>query len=1042
MQERPGRPPESREALRRRATIVFCDLAGYTALNEALDPEEVEAIMARIKADAIRIVEGLGGVVNQFVGDEVMALFGVPVAHGDDAARAVLAALALHEAIGPLAADVHDRTGMRIAFHTAVNTGLVVARRRDDREGRFTVTGDAVNTCARLLKLAQADEIVVGAPTQRLVADRFVTEGLTPAQVKGKALPLTPYRVVRERPAAERARVPHFVGRTRELAVLDDVLRRARAGAGGSVHVRGEPGMGKSSLVREAVRLAEEAGHAVHLSLALDFGVARGRDAAAMLAASLLDTETTRAAEERAGAVDAAVQSGLVTREQRMFVEDLLALPQAPEDRALFEAMADATRTRHKQLAVVDVVRGAAAAGPLLVVVEDLQWADLVMRGMGAELAALAGGAPLAVVTTSRRDGDPTPGDRGDVAALGLTTLSLSPLGADEARALAERLEVASAEVVARCVERAGGNPLFLVQLLADADVDDGSVPTSVESTVLARLDRVPAAAREALQAASVLGRHFDAPALESLLSPAPLDGEALVRTELVRPDGENFAFAHALVRDAIYAALLLARRKELHGRAAAWYAARDLALRAEHLERAGDPGAASAFLEAARSRLAALDLRDALRIASRGAQLPAAPAVRHELLMLAGRIHLDLGDGRAALEAHRAALDLAEQDDQRCRAWLGVAGGLRLADEYAEALAAVDRAAALAVEPPLEPKRGPGSRPLEPELARIHHLRGNLLFPLGDMSGCMREHAAALDYARRIGSSELEAVSEGGVGDANYLRGDMAGALRCFARCVELARAHGLVRVEVANAPMLGWMHAYAGEPRRALAAARPPAELARRVGVKRAELVAFTVVGWAAIEVGDLEVARAGLVRHHDLAASLASPRFAVQALVWSAHLARAEGDRDAAADFVERAERSRRPADRSFNGAFTLGAVARMARDPAARAAALERGEALLAEGAAIHNHLWFYRDAIEVALEWHQWDRAARYAEALEACTLSPLVWSGIVADRARALAAGGQGRRDAETLAALRSARDRAVACGYASLAPALDRALA
>src|SRR5450432_3481036 len=157
------------EALRRRATIVFCDLSGYTALNEALDPEEVEQIMSRIKEDATRIIEGLGGTVNQFVGDEVMALFGIPIAHGDDPTRAVLAALRLHESLGPLAAEVHTRTGMTIALHTAVNTGFLLARRRDDREGRFTVTGDAVNTCARLLKMAGPDEIVAGASTARLV---------------------------------------------------------------------------------------------------------------------------------------------------------------------------------------------------------------------------------------------------------------------------------------------------------------------------------------------------------------------------------------------------------------------------------------------------------------------------------------------------------------------------------------------------------------------------------------------------------------------------------------------------------------------------------------------------------------------------------------------------------------------------------------------------------------------------------------------------------------------------------------------------------
>ena len=242
---------------RRHATVVFSDLTGYTALNERLDPEEVESLMGRIKGEAARIVEAHGGMVNQFVGDEVLALFGIPAAHEDDPVRAVRAALALHDMAREVSRDVEARIGQPIRFHSGINTGLIVTRSRDLRDGTYGVTGDAVNTAARLVGQAAPDEVVLSPETQRLVVDYFTAEQLEAVVLKGKAEPVRPWKVTGKTAvasrweAAQRRGLTRYAGRDVELATLRAAARQAQAGHGQFVTVVGEPGIGKSRLMFE-----------------------------------------------------------------------------------------------------------------------------------------------------------------------------------------------------------------------------------------------------------------------------------------------------------------------------------------------------------------------------------------------------------------------------------------------------------------------------------------------------------------------------------------------------------------------------------------------------------------------------------------------------------------------------------------------------------------------------------------------------------------------------------------------------------------------
>ena len=277
-------------------------------------------------------------------------------------------------------------------------------------------------------------------------------------------------------------------------------------------------------------------------------------------------------------------------------------------------------------------------------------------------------------------------------------TIDLGPLQPSEANRLAEAYFDALGELAQRCIERAAGNPLFLEQLLRHAEESaEGGVPGSIRSLVQARLDRLALPDKRALQAASVLGQRFTAEALVALLDQPGWNCADLVRHRLVRPQGDHFLFAHALIQEGVYDTLLRSRRRELHRRAADWFRSRDLMLCAQHLDRADDDGAPRAYLEAARAQAAEYRSERALRLVERGLALARERADVSALSLFRGEILHDLGSIPESIAAFEQALAVADADIERCRAWLGLAAGLRMTDRFDEAFAMLDKAAAAA---------------------------------------------------------------------------------------------------------------------------------------------------------------------------------------------------------------------------------------------------------------------------------------------------------------------------------------------------------
>ncbi len=549
---------------RKTVTVLFCDVAGSTALAETLDPEPLRELMGQWYEAMRTAVERHGGTVEKFVGDAVMAVFGLPHAHEDDALRAVRAALDMQDAAGDL------------VLRIGINTGVVVTG--DERT--TLVTGDAVNTAKRLEQAAAGGEVLVGAVTERLVRHAVELEPVPAIDAKGKSAPVEAWRVLRAIEGAEpfaRRWDTRLIGRRAELLLLQDELTAATEGRTCRlVSVLGAAGVGKTRLTSE---LAAEVGdHALVLTgrcLAYGDGITYwplvellrsfGED---RVAAAVQDEPDADLILERLGALT----SGTGSPDELFWAV-----------RRLFETLA---RRR-----------------PLILVLEDVHWAEPTLLDLVEHVSRWSTQAPILLLCIARPELlEVRP--RWDGALV-----RLEPLSADEASELLDELDAAGAlspELRGRVTETAQGNPLYveqLVAMLADADGDTRIVelPPTIQALLSARLDRLEPAERDVLERAAVVGKDFWPGAVAALgEAEEPLGATLLqlVRRELVEPapstvPGEDgFSFRHALIRDAAYDGTPLRRRAAHHEQFAAWLASGNFGeeydeIRGYHLEQA-----------------------------------------------------------------------------------------------------------------------------------------------------------------------------------------------------------------------------------------------------------------------------------------------------------------------------------------------------------------------------------------------------------------------------------------------------------------------
>ncbi|WP_169789355.1 BTAD domain-containing putative transcriptional regulator [Skermanella aerolata] len=963
------------------AAILCVALADTGALDH--DPEEMHRRTAGAVVRIDTTVRNYGGDLYRHVGNTVFAAFGARRAHGNDPERAVRTALDL---LRSEEGGEPPRTG--------VACGLVMVDGGPD----LMLTGAAVQEGGRLAMLAEPGEILISQ------AVREALDGLL--DLKGTHGP--PWRLHDLRTAGTSSASRPFIGRRAELHQFNGLLAACReadqgpgdgAGGGMVVHVRGEAGIGKSRLVEEFQRMAGDQGFACVTGTVLDFGVGCGQDAIKAVVRSLVAE-----LEKRAGSLFA---EGLLAGEHRVHLAPLLDQPMPPELRPVHDALDHATRDLGRRAVIAELVRKVAAVRPLVLTFEDIHWADPQVHPYFAMLAGLVAECPVVLMLTTRIQGDPIDAAwRAAAGGVPVMTIDLGPLRPAEAEALAHAYVKDDEDFARSCVTRSGGNPLFLEQLLRARNAA-GTVPDTIHCIVLARTDALTAKDRQALQAASVLGQRFHLDALRYLLDDRDYDVAVLLDQALVRPAGGpaggEYLFAHALVQEAVHDSLLRSRRNDLHRRAADWYASRDIVRRAEHLGSAGDDRAAAAYLEAARFHIAGYRFERARSLIKRGLALDCARAERFALACLDGEVLEALGSIRPAISAYRTARDLGETDEERCRAWFGLAAGMRVIDDLTGALDALDHAEAAAMRAGLVAER-----------FHIHHLRGNLCFPRGDLDGCLREHEAALEWARRANAPDLEIHALSGLGDACYLRGRMITAHGYFSRCVRRARERELPRIEVENLYMDAVTRLFMTDLESALALARDSIALAARIGHRRAELVSHVVASEVMSELGDEEACLSHYARAQALTAQLGALRFEAENLMGLGRMALYKGRRTEALDLLTRAMDLAVQTGIGYLGPSVLALLARAHDGPDERRRLLDQGTAMLAQGSVSHNHFIFYREAIEVALDMGDWAAADHYADRLEDfASPEPLPWSTLFVTRGRLLARSGRGEQGNE-----------------------------
>lgn len=810
---------------RRLVTALFCDLVGFTPLSESLDPEEVRDLQSAYFSAMSGQIERYGGTVEKYAGDAVLALFGVPTVHEDDAERAVLCALGMQAAIEPVAATARARWQVEPQIRVGVNTGEVVsgtwnASGRQD----VAVTGDALNTAARLQSAADPGEILVGAETMRLTRRRIRYGPVRELTLKGKqgTVPVYAALGIREEMGErweETPRVSPLIGRDRELLALLDAWTRAQGGDGQLVTLIGEPGVGKSRLVAETVEriTASDAARVIH-ARCLSYGQDISLWLLADLLRSLFGIREQDSGEEIQEKLDAALHL-LLTQvdttsqvEARDVLGEVLGLP------AGGSVVAQAGPQIRRQ-ALLRSLRSLLSAlsqrSPSVVILDDLHWIDGASQEVLHEVLADVPGLRLLVLVTQR------PGWNAPWSEWSWTErITLRPLQNGDAAVLAGAVlggVALSRELQEYVADRAGGNPFFVEEMLRALEETGGleqrdgivalapgaaeRLPSTLTEILLSRLDRLESQVKSVVQVGSVIGRSFAvrllAQVMEREQAVLELPLFALQQAEIAFPRRGadlEYVFKHVTMRDAAYNTLISRRRQELHlatARAIAQLYPADeyVEMIAYHYARTEEHQEAIEWLERAGDRAAGIyanesalgHYQETLRLLERtGGDPPRIARVEEKLggvLTLAGRYDEALKLLGRAADTYREQRDL--EATGRVTARMGFTHRLRGTPEEGTAL----------VQPMIDllSRSGPSSA-----LASLHITLAVLYFVTGSHEEMLSAANRATAIARAIGDERLlgEAMERQAV--AYDKLGRHAEALALLERAIPLIEAGG----------------------------------------------------------------------------------------------------------------------------------------------------------------------------------------------------------------------------------------------------------
>jgi tetratricopeptide (TPR) repeat protein len=822
------------------------------------------------------------------------------------------------------------------------------------------VVGEAVARAVRMARAADPGVTLIDAQ----LADEL--RGELDATAARAEMPGT-LRVAR-RAARSTGAASRIMGRAAELGRLKALLEACRSGAGFAVCLRGDAGIGKTTLVEALLAHARENGFAVHAGRASDFGSTLDRSPVAQLVRSVSGAP---ADDQPTLSVPEMPLLDLLPSELIPAVWDLCRVQSEAARRAGIEPADHRARLAGQRAALEAQVAAASAEVPLCLVAEDVHWAPEEELKWLAELSQVVSRQRVMLVLTARADQDPL--DRAWRAAAGpLVTLDVLPLGDEDALALANSVAPMGEDEARACVARAAGNPLFLTQLaraVGDGTHPDVALPGSVQSLTIARMDRLGPRDRRALQAAAILGQGFQIDALRFVLEDPSYAADALIEDALVLRAEDGLRFFHALTRDAVQATVMEAQRRDWHLRAAEWHRERSLELRAWHLELAGSAEAPGAYLEAARRALDSYAHEDAVRLCRHGLGIGAA-AHRAELLMTRANAHFRMDELDAAASFARAAFDLLEAPAERCAALLLESDALIQNDEADAAIPRLNEAEAIALAADL------------PEImAQLSSLRGKIHYPRGELAECMAAHRTALAWAEKAGSARHQAGALSGLAVAFYQHGDFRAVEDHAGRCLEFCGDRTFARIEAAAVLMRGYSRLFLLKHAGVETDAQRVLELAASLRDPRMEMFGRLTFGTACLDLLRLDEAIACAERARALACRVGGDRFEADALWLMGSALGFQGRLADAADLLEQAfDLSMQAGALRYAGPRHLGYLA-LFTEGERRREAYRRAERILEEECVAHAYLGFYGTAIGCAVEDRDHALAHRYGRCL-------------------------------------------------------------
>ena len=874
------------EGERRHATVMFCDLTGYTTMGERLDPEVVEEIVSRIKMRAVEIVERHGGTVSQFQGDGLLVLFGVPVAHDDDPVRAVRAARALHTVVRTISPEIEDRIGQPLRFHSGISSGLIVTSARDSRDGAIGVTGDTVNLAARLAAKASPDEILVGPDTQRQIEDFFETAALTPMALKGKSEPVVPHRIVRETAnqsrfeAAERRGLTRFTGRQQELQVLQTAMRQLVNGEGSLITVEGDPGMGKS-------RLAFEFRHGIDRAVV---NVLEGRCQshgsatpyrpfidAMRRGLQLRDDELGEGLHQRA--VTAIRSFGA---EMEAVLPQLLHLLSIPSESYPLPANLEGAELRESlELSILKLLEATTRRRPAVLILEDWHWADDSSESTLQRLISRLPGASLLVIVLYRPESAfQLPEGKHHIA------LVLRPLTVGDTNLIlrsvlsTNSMPVGFAELVH---ERTAGNPFFAEEIAValrdqghvvvehrqakvNAPMETLDLPETVQATIRARVDRLSNSQRHVLKVAAVLGREFRTKVLATLLGKgssvsdvlAMLAEHDLVQVVRTLPEPE-YMFKHVLIQAVVYDTLLRQQRKNLHARAGeaieALYANRleeyyealayhyahsaesDKAI--QYLSLAGDKAAGVFSLAEARKHY-----REAIGVMDTLVEVPKQERIDLTLKWAEVSHYSPSDEHIKILDTSRQYAQELQDDLRLARVIYWTGRNLRLMGRLSESISMLEQCIALAEEI--------GDEKLLPF---PYNTIGRACFFTAEYPKGIEYMEKGIAMMESLGNMEEVSYSCGFCGDCYGWTGNFPKGFSLCERSLELAKATGDLSRQLGSYWYLCATQLIHGSWEAAKESVTKEIELANRVGAEMMATHGIALLGWATFMIEDSE-------------------------------------------------------------------------------------------------------------------------------------------------------------------------------------------